>query len=80
MLRTHDFKNHDFDEVDPWGSILQEITWGICSTHHTTNKTSPGQLGFGRDIFFNIPYIPNWENIRARKHLLTNKNTINKNI
>ena len=79
MLRTHDLNNHDFDELDPWGSILQEIAWVIRSIHHTTNKASPGQLVFGRDMLFNIPYIPNWENIRAQKQLLTNKNTITEN-
>ena len=30
-------------------------------------------------MLFNIPYIPNWENIRAQKQLLTNKNTIKEN-
>ena len=79
MLRTHDLNNNDFDELDPWGSILQDIAWAIRSTHHTTNKASPGQLVFGRDMLFNIPYVPNWENIRAQKQLLTNKNTITEN-
>ena len=31
MLRTHYFKNHDFDEVDSWGSILEEITRAVRS-------------------------------------------------
>ena len=53
--------------------------WAIRSTHHTTNKASPGQLVFGRDMLFNIPYVPNWENIRAQKQLLTNKNAITEN-
>ena len=25
MLRTHDLKDHTFDEIDPWGPILQNI-------------------------------------------------------
>ena len=75
MLRTHDVNNHDFDELDPWGSILQDIAWAIRSIYHTTNKASPGKLVFGREMMFN-PYIPNWENIRAHKQLLTNKNII----
>ena len=51
----------------------------IRGTIHRTNKASPGQLVFGRDMLFNIPYVPNWENIRAQKQLLTNKNTITEN-
>ena len=79
MLRPHDLKNYNFDKVDPWGYILQEIAWAIRSIHHTTSKGSPGQLVISRYLFLNIPYIPNWENIRAHKLLLANKNTIKEN-
>ena len=57
ILCLHDLNNHNFDELDPSGSILQQITWAICSTHHTTNKASPIQLVFGGDMLFNMTYI-----------------------
>ena len=56
MLRTRELKDHTFDEIGPWGSILHAIAWGINSTYHTTTQASLGQLVFGRDILFNIPY------------------------
>ena len=79
MLCTNDLKNHYFNKVHPWGSILQEITKAILSTYHISNKISHSQLVFGRCMLFNIAYIPNWEDIRAQKQLLTNKNTIREN-
>ena len=37
------------------------------ATPHTTTKASQCQLVFSRDILFNIPYMPNWENITTHK-------------
>ena len=31
MIRTQDLDNHEFDPVDPWGDILAELTWAVCS-------------------------------------------------
>ena len=73
MLRTHELKDHTFDEIDPWGPILQDIAWAIRSTYHTTTQASPGQLVFGRDMLFNIPYTPDWDGIKTRKQSLINK-------
>ena len=80
MLRTHDLNEYDFDEIDPWGPILQDVAYAIRATHHTTTKASPCQLVFGRDMLFNIPYTPNWENITAQKQkeIIKNNNSENK--
>ena len=67
MLYTHDLNEYVFDEIHPWGSMLQDVAYSISTTHHTTIKVSPGQLVFGRDILFSIPYTPTWENITAQK-------------
>ena len=72
MLRTHNLNEYDFDEIDPWGPILQDVAYAIRATHHTTTKASPYQLVFGRDMLFNIPYTPNWENITAQKQKRNN--------
>ena len=42
ILRTHALKDHTFDEIDPWGSILRNIDCKSCSTYHTTNQASSG--------------------------------------
>jgi hypothetical protein len=80
MLRTHDLNEYDFDEIDPWGPILQDVAYAIRATHHTTTKASPCQLVFGRDMLFNITYTPNWENITAQKQkeIIKNNNAENK--
>ena len=36
ILRTHELNEHNFDMIDPWGPILQYISWVIRSTYHTT--------------------------------------------
>ena len=66
MLRTHNIHEYNFDEIDPWGDILQTIACSICTTHHRTSKGSTGQLVFGRDKLFNIPYTPNWKNLTSQ--------------
>ena len=33
----------------------------ICSTYHTTLKSTPRAVISGRDVLFNIPYVANWE-------------------
>ena len=67
MLRTHNLNEYNFDEVDSWGPTVQDVAYVIRATHHITTKASPCQLVFGRDMLFDIPYTPNWENIMAQK-------------
>ena len=79
ILRTHEIKDYAFYEIDPWGIILQDIAWEIRSTYHTTTQESPGQLVFSIDMFFNIPYTPEWNSIDERKQSLINKSNQAKN-
>ena len=79
MLRTQDLKQHTFDSIDPWGPILNEAAWAICSTYHTTNRASPGQLVYGRDMLFNIPYQPNWKDIALNNKIIINKSNAAEN-
>ena len=76
MLRTHNLNEYDFDEIDPCGPILQDVAYAIRTTHHTTTKPSPGQVIFSRDMLFNVPYTPNWENIttQKQKEIIKNNN------
>ena len=79
MLRTKDLKEHDFDPINPWGKILNEVAWAIRSTHHTTNRASPGQLVFGRDMIFNTPYHADWDEIARNKQKIINKSNVAEN-
>ena len=38
-------------------AFLTDAAWAICSTHHTALKVSPGSAIFGRDMFFDIPFL-----------------------
>ena len=69
MIRTHELTDHIFDEINPYGQILQDICISYCTTTHV----SPGQLVFVRDMLFNIPYTPDWDRIEERKKSLINK-------
>ena len=73
ILCTYELKDHTFGEIYPWGPILQYIAWTIRSAYHTNTQASLGQLVFGRNMLFIIPYTPDWGGIRKRKKCLTNK-------
>ena len=62
-------------------TILTNVSWAICSTYHTVIKASPGAAFFGRDMFFNIPYIADWKKIGDYRQHKTdlNKERENKN-
>ena len=74
MLRTHELNDHIFDDIDSCSQILQDISQAIRNTYHTTTQASPGQLVFGSDILFNIPYTPDRDVIGESKETLINKN------
>ena len=73
MLRTHELKDHTFDEIDTWGPIRQDIIWEVSSTYHITVHTSPGRFIFGRDMLFNIPCTLDWDGNQERKQRLIHK-------
>ena len=44
MIRTDYLYNYDFDPVNPWGDIISNVSWGLCSLFHIMLYTTPGQL------------------------------------
>ena len=79
MLRVHDLQNYAFDKIDPWGPILQNIAYAIRSTYHTTTEATPGQLVFGRDMLFDIPFTADWTKIEQKRQKIINKSNITEN-
>jgi hypothetical protein len=59
--------------------FLSDTAWGICSTHHTVLKASPGAAIFGRDMLFDIPFIADWQKIREHRQKLTDLNNAREN-
>ena len=50
MLHTNNLNEYNFDEVVPWGHILQDVAYTIRSTHHTMTKASLSQLVFATSV------------------------------
>jgi hypothetical protein len=53
--------------------FLDNASWAICSTYHTVLKASPGVAIFGRDMFFDIPFVADWRKIGEPRRSLTNR-------
>ena len=52
----------------------------IFSTYHTVLKTSPGAAIFGRDLFFDVPFLVDWSKIGEYRQQQTDKNTERENM
>jgi transposase InsO family protein len=74
IIRTFELENNYLDEKDPWKAILSATAFAVRSTYHTTLKSTPGQLVFGRDMILNVKHEANWEYIRSRKQNIILKN------
>jgi transposase InsO family protein len=74
IVRTFELESNYLDEQDPWKGILSATAFAIRSTFHTTLRSTPGQLVFGRDMILNIKHEANWEYIKERKQQIIEKN------
>ena len=64
LVCTFDLQNNYLDEDDPWSGILSAMDFAVRSTYHTTPKSTPGKLVFGRDMILNNQFIADWEVFR----------------
>jgi len=55
-LRAMTLSQRAFDDTTIHG-ILQSIAWALRTTLHTSLRTSPGQLAFGRDMIVPATYL-----------------------
>ena len=60
-------------------AVLTNASRVICSTYHTVLKASPGAAIFGRDMFFDIPYIADWKKIGDYRQHQTDLNNEHEN-
>ena len=54
MIRS--FEVNRSTDKNPWKNILAATMFAVRTTVHTTLKTLPSQLVFGRDAILNIPF------------------------
>jgi hypothetical protein len=64
MLRTSEIDMADSVNESDIANFLTNAAWAVCSTYHIVLKTSPGGAIFGRDTFFDIPFLADWSKIR----------------
>ena len=62
----------EWDAHDPFGEILSGIAWAIHSSYHTMLGAMPGQIIYGQDMVFDVPFFMTWNRlIYVSKNKLT---------
>ena len=59
----------DLDKHGPFGKICSNLCWAAISSYHTTLKSTPGQLIFGRDMVLDIEHISDLFSLRKQKQI-----------
>jgi len=62
MLHTAELDMANTVETSDIDAFLTDAAWTIRSTYHTAVKAS-GAAIFGQDMFFNIPFLADWNKI-----------------
>ena len=62
-MRTRDFDMSETIKNTMIEDFLVDAAWAIRSTYHTVLKSTPGAAIFGRDVLFDIPFIPDWNKV-----------------
>ena len=57
IIRTFELETNYMDKDNPWKGILSATAFAVRSTFHTTLQSTPGQLVFGRDMIFDMPFL-----------------------
>ncbi len=65
MLRTAEIDMANSVAPSDNATFLTNAAWAICSIYHTVLKASPGAAIFGRNMFFDIPYITDWNKLET---------------
>ena len=79
MLKNFQLYEQNIDEEDPWSGYLTAIMFAIKSTYHSTLKSTPTQLIFGRDAILPIKHLADWKLIKDRKQRLIDLNNKREN-
>jgi len=79
MLRTINLDMAETTNAELINDFLVNAAWALCSTYHTVLKATPGAAVFGRDMFFDIPYIADWTAIGQRRQASVDKDNAREN-
>jgi len=64
---------------DPFAGVISAIGYAIRSSWHSTNRATPGQLVFGRDMAINVRHVADWNHIQKRKQEVAAANNAREN-
>jgi hypothetical protein len=79
MLRTAELDMADSVTPNDVNVFLDKVAWAIHSTYHTVLKASQGEVIFGCDMLFDIPFVADWCKIGERRQTLTDRGNQCKN-
>jgi hypothetical protein len=79
MLHTAELNMAKSVKASDIDVFLSDAAWAIHSTYHTVPKASPDAAIFGKDMFFDIPFIADWKKIGEHRQRLTDLNTAREN-
>ena len=65
-LVTKYLDNNVFDYIDPWGETFVPISWATRDSYQRTNRDTPGQPVFDRNIIFNLASVVDWQVITTK--------------
>jgi hypothetical protein len=65
MLRTSILDMAESVKASDIDVFLSEAAWAFRSTYHTVLKASPGAAIFGQDMFFNILFLADWQQLET---------------
>jgi hypothetical protein len=74
MVRAFEVENQLIDETDPWSGIPSAAAWAVHSACHTALHSTPGELGFGSDMIWDMAHVADWQCTKQRKQTLMNEN------
>jgi hypothetical protein len=69
LIRTLEIKGKsDLKKLDfGWDGVMSTVCQAVRSTIHTTQRATPTQLVFGRDVILNVAFEADWQYIKERK-------------
>ena len=59
--------------------LVANMGWENCATYYTLLRSLYGAAIFGRDIFFDIPYLADWSEIGRKRQGQVDKSNVIKN-
>jgi hypothetical protein len=74
MIKSQTIMSRDDLENGEWTGVLSAVRIAMRATLHTTMRTTPMQLVYGRNAIHNIRFEADWQYIKARRQRVICRN------